>query len=67
MDISRPLDKIMGSYLTAIFAAAVGFIGPVLLTVLVVHFVKKYVMMSKKPLVWSIQKKAAQFWAAFHY
>jgi hypothetical protein len=49
MDISRPLDKFMaiGSYLTAVFAAAVGFIGLFLLTVLVVHFVKKYVMMSK--------------------
>jgi hypothetical protein len=47
--VASSLDKFMaiGSYLTAIFTAAVGFLGPVLLTVLVVHFVKKYVMMSK--------------------
>src|SRR5512136_2260090 len=38
------LDKFIGvgPYLTAIFQAAVVFIGPAVLTVLVVHFVKKY-------------------------
>jgi hypothetical protein len=32
----------VGSYLTTIFVAAAGFLGPVVLTVLVVYFVKKY-------------------------
>jgi hypothetical protein len=38
------LDKFIGvgPYLTTIFQAAVVFIGPAVLTVLVVHFVKKY-------------------------
>ena len=38
------LDKFLGigSYLTAIFGAVVAFLGPVLLTVLVMHFVRKY-------------------------
>jgi hypothetical protein len=38
------LDKFVkvGPYLTAIFMAAVHFIGPAILTVLVVYFVKKY-------------------------
>lgn len=34
----------IGSYLTTIFGAVVGFLGPVVLTVLVMHFVKKYFM-----------------------
>jgi hypothetical protein len=40
------LDKFIaiGTYLTGIFGAVVGFLGPVLLTVLVMHFVKKYFM-----------------------
>ena len=38
------LDKFIavGPYLTAIFGAVVAFLGPVLLTVLVMHFVRKY-------------------------
>jgi uncharacterized membrane protein len=32
----------IGPYLTGIFTAVVGFLGPVLLTVLVMHFVRKY-------------------------
>jgi hypothetical protein len=32
----------VGSYLTTIFAAAASCLGPVVLTVLVVYFVKKY-------------------------
>jgi hypothetical protein len=38
------LDKFVkiGPYLTAIFMAAVHFIGPAVLTVLVVYFIKKY-------------------------
>jgi uncharacterized membrane protein len=42
--VAGSLDKFLGigSYLTAIFMAAVGFIGPAVLTVLVVFFVKKY-------------------------
>jgi hypothetical protein len=40
------MDKFLGigSYLTAIFLAAVHFIGPAVLTVLVVYFVKKYLL-----------------------
>lgn len=42
--VAAMLDKFIGvgPYLTAIFTAAVAFIGPAVLTVLVVHFVKKY-------------------------
>ena len=38
------LDKFVGigSYLTSIFIAAVHFIGPAVLTVLVVYFIKRY-------------------------
>jgi hypothetical protein len=38
------LNKLIGigSYLTDIFVAAVNYIGPAVLTVLVVYFVKKY-------------------------
>jgi len=44
--VAAALDKFIGvgPYLTAIFSAAVAFIGPAILTVLVVHFVKKYFM-----------------------
>jgi hypothetical protein len=38
----------VGPYLTGIFVAVVGFLGPILLTVLVVHFVKKY-FLGKQP------------------
>jgi MFS family permease len=34
----------IGSYLTSIFGAVFAFLGPVLLAVLVMHFVKKYFM-----------------------
>jgi hypothetical protein len=42
--VAAALDKFIGvgPFLTAIFSAAVAFIGPAVLTVLVVHFVKKY-------------------------
>ncbi len=38
------LDKFIGvgSFLTTIFQAAVAYIGPAVLTVLVVHFIKRY-------------------------
>jgi hypothetical protein len=38
------LNKLIGigSYLTDIFVAAVNYIGPAVLTVLVVYFIKKY-------------------------
>jgi len=44
--VASALDSLIGvgSYLTAIFQAVVGFLGPVLLTVLVVWFIKKYFM-----------------------
>jgi hypothetical protein len=44
--VAASLDKFVGigSYLTAIFVAAVAFIGPAVLTVLFMHFVKKYLM-----------------------
>ncbi len=43
------LDKLalVGPYLTGIFNAAVAFLGPIVLTVLVVWFVKKYFMGKK--------------------
>ena len=43
------LDKLalVGPYLTGIFTAAAAFVGPVVLTVLVVWFVKKYFMGKK--------------------
>lgn len=42
--VAATLDKFVGvgPFLTTIFTAAVAFIGPAVLTVLVVHFVKKY-------------------------
>jgi hypothetical protein len=42
--VAASLDRFLGigPYLTSIFIAAVAFIGPAVLTVLVVHFVKKY-------------------------
>jgi hypothetical protein len=42
--VAGSLDKFMaiGSYLTTIFNAVVGFLAPAVLTVLVVYFVKKY-------------------------
>jgi len=47
--VASSLDKFMflGPYLTAIFSAWVGFLAPAVLTVLVVHFVKKYFMAKK--------------------
>jgi len=43
------LDKfiLIGTYLTSIFTAAVSFLGPAVLTTLVVWFVKKYLMGKK--------------------
>ena len=38
---------VVGPYLTSIFTAVVGFLGPILLTVLVVHFVNKYLLGKK--------------------
>ena len=48
--VAAALDKFIGvgPFLTAIFSAAVVYIGPAVLTVLVVHFVKKY-FMNKQP------------------
>jgi len=48
--VAAALDKFIGvgPFLTAIFTAAVVYIGPAVLTVLVVHFVKKY-FMNKQP------------------
>jgi hypothetical protein len=42
--VAGSLEKFLGigTYLTGIFSAVVGFLGPVVLTVLVVYFVKKY-------------------------
>ncbi len=42
--VAVTLDKFVGvgPLMTSIFTAAVAFIGPAVLTVLVVHFVKKY-------------------------
>ena len=37
----------VGSYLTTIFNAVVGFLGPIVLTTLVVWFVKKYFLGNK--------------------
>ena len=50
MATASALDGLMavGSYLTTIFQAAVAFIAPAVLTVLVVWFVKKYFMGGKK-------------------
>jgi len=44
--VAGALDKFIavGSYLTTIFNAVVGFLGPVLLTVLVMWFIRKYFM-----------------------
>ena len=44
--VAGSMDKLfgIGSYLTTIFVAAVGFIGPAVLTVLVVYFVKKHLL-----------------------
>ena len=44
--VAGSLDKFIGigSYLTAFFIAAVSFIGPAVLTVLVKYFVKKYIL-----------------------
>jgi hypothetical protein len=38
----------IGMYLTKIFGAVVAFLGPVALTLLVVHFVNKYILGKKK-------------------
>ena len=40
------LDAIpaVGPYITGFFAGVVGFLGPVMLTLLVIHFVKKYLL-----------------------
>jgi hypothetical protein len=40
------LDSIpaVGPYITKFFAGVVGFLAPVLLTLLVIHFVKKYLV-----------------------
>jgi hypothetical protein len=34
----------VGSYITGMFTSVVAFLGPVALTLLVVHFVKKYIV-----------------------
>jgi hypothetical protein len=49
--VAGSLNKLfgIGSYLTDIFIAAVGFIGPAVLTVLVVYFVKKYFFRQEAP------------------
>ena len=47
--VAAALDSLVGigTYLTTIFQAVVGFLGPVVLTVLVVWFVKKYFLGGK--------------------
>jgi hypothetical protein len=47
--VAGALDGLIGvgSYLTIIFQAVVGFLGPVVLTVLVMWFVRKYFMGGK--------------------
>ena len=47
--VAAALDGLVGigTYLTTIFQAVVGFLGPVVLTVLVVWFVKKYFLGGK--------------------
>lgn len=47
--VAASLDKLLavGTYLTTIFTAVVGFLGPVVLTTLVVWFVKKYFLGGK--------------------
>ncbi len=44
--VAASLNKLfgIGTYLTDIFLAAVGFIGPAVLTVLVVYFVRKHLL-----------------------
>ncbi len=44
MAVAGSLDKLLavGNYLTTIFNAVVGFLGPVVLTTLVMWFVNKY-------------------------
>ena len=39
---------VIGPYLTSIFAAVAAFLGPIVLTVLVVWFIKKYFFGKKK-------------------
>jgi len=47
--VASALDKFIavGTYLTTIFNAVVGFLGPILLTVLVMWFIRKYFMGNK--------------------
>jgi hypothetical protein len=47
--VASALDKFIavGTFLTTIFTAVVGFLGPVLLTVLVMWFIRKYFMGKK--------------------
>jgi hypothetical protein len=47
--VASALDKFIavGTFLTTIFTAVVGFLGPVLLTVLVMWFIRKYFLGKK--------------------
>ena len=47
--VAASMDKLLavGTYLTTIFTAVVVFLGPIVLTTLVVWFVKKYILSMK--------------------